>query len=106
MAHLLLQVIINCSVLLILTSALPLVARTLGITKFNLLGHFGSFEWLGNFWLVLGYNLIFLTITVTVLFRRVSRTLLRQASWLLGAGLWVGGKKSPQKSPSKSVHGD
>lgn len=60
--------------------------RSAGITRFNLLGRFGSLEWLGNWWLVLGYNLLFLVLTVTILCLRVSRAVVREASLLLGAG--------------------
>ncbi|KRT83322.1 hypothetical protein AMK59_3445, partial [Oryctes borbonicus] len=49
----------NCSLVLILSSALPLLAKILGITNFDLLGDFGSIEWLGNFKIVLLYNLVF-----------------------------------------------
>ncbi|GIY74628.1 protein Lilipod, partial [Caerostris darwini] len=46
------QVIGNCAVLLILSSALPVLARSLGITNFDLLGDFGRINWLGNFYIV------------------------------------------------------
>ncbi|GJQ80804.1 hypothetical protein Trydic_g16002, partial [Trypoxylus dichotomus] len=49
----------NCTLVLILSSALPLLAKILGITNFDLLGDFGSIEWLGNFKIVLLYNLVF-----------------------------------------------
>ncbi|CAH3174623.1 unnamed protein product [Porites lobata] len=53
------KVIANCIVLLILSSALPVLSRTLGITKFDLLGEFGRLDWLGNFRVVILYNLVF-----------------------------------------------
>nr|XP_023013398.1 protein Lilipod [Leptinotarsa decemlineata] len=49
----------NCVLLLIISSALPLLSKILGITNFDLLGDFGSIEWLGNFKIVLLYNLSF-----------------------------------------------
>uniref|UniRef100_V5GR09 Protein LMBR1L n=1 Tax=Anoplophora glabripennis TaxID=217634 RepID=V5GR09_ANOGL len=52
-------VIGNCALLLIISSALPLLSKILGITNFDLLGDFGSIEWLGNFKIVLLYNLSF-----------------------------------------------
>lgn len=61
------QVIGNCAVLLILSSALPLLVRTLGITHFDLLGDFGSIDWLGNFYLVLFYNSVFVVATALCL---------------------------------------
>ncbi|XP_066259171.1 protein Lilipod [Euwallacea similis] len=52
-------VIANCALLLMISSALPLLSKTLGITNFDLLGDFGSVEWLGNFKIVLLYNVLF-----------------------------------------------
>ncbi|KAL9967979.1 hypothetical protein ACROYT_G026301 [Oculina patagonica] len=53
------KVIANCIVLLILSSALPVLSRTLGITKFDLMGEFSRLDWLGNFRVVILYNLVF-----------------------------------------------
>lgn len=55
------QIIANCAVVLILSSALPVLSKILGITNFDLLGDFGSIEWLGNLKIVLLYNLTFAT---------------------------------------------
>lgn len=83
------KVICNCVVFIILTSASPVLARmlgkrenilpnywtenwfkvivfrqrTVGITTFDLLGSCGRLDWLGNFYLVLSYNLIFAVAT-------------------------------------------
>lgn len=57
------KVIANCIVLLILSSALPVLSRTLGITKFDLMGEFGRLDWLGNFRVVILYNLLFEVLT-------------------------------------------
>ena len=38
-----------------------------GITNFDLLGNFGRLEWLGNFYLVFSYNLLFAVVTVVCL---------------------------------------
>lgn len=54
-------VIANCALLLMISSALPLLSKILGITNFDLLGDFGSIEWLGNFKIVLLYNVLFAT---------------------------------------------
>ncbi|CAG9838487.1 unnamed protein product [Diabrotica balteata] len=54
-------VIGNCALLVIISSALPLLSKILGITNFDLLGDFGSIEWLGNFKIVLLYNILFAT---------------------------------------------
>lgn len=50
------QLILNCALVLILSSAFPLLARILGITNFDLLGDFGEIEWLGSFTFVFLYN--------------------------------------------------
>ena len=76
-----------------------------GITKFNLLGRFGSFQWLGSFWLVLLYNSLFFALTVTILLQRVTRPLLQEAASLLGAMLWSRRDKR-SKSPLKMIHND
>ncbi|VDO64359.1 unnamed protein product [Heligmosomoides polygyrus] len=52
-------IIINCSLVLVLSSALPVLANTLGITSFDLLGAYSSLKWLSNFKLVLAYNVLF-----------------------------------------------
>ncbi|XP_064397509.1 limb region 1 homolog-like protein isoform X2 [Halichondria panicea] len=97
------KVIANCALLLMLSSALPLLSKTLGITRFNLLGLFGSFEWLGNVWLVLGYNCVFFVVTSTILSQRVTRTILKETSKLLGAKLnFTRRKGGHSNSPDKS----
>ncbi|GLV41036.1 lilipod [Carabus blaptoides fortunei] len=53
------HIIANCALVLILSSALPLLSKILGMTNFDLLGDFGRIEWLGNFKIVLLYNLVF-----------------------------------------------
>ncbi|XP_077026907.1 protein LMBR1L isoform X4 [Tamandua tetradactyla] len=53
------QIIGNCICLLVLSSALPVFSRTLGLTRFDLLGDFGRFNWLGNFYIVFLYNAAF-----------------------------------------------
>uniref|UniRef100_A0A6G1SM78 Protein LMBR1L n=1 Tax=Aceria tosichella TaxID=561515 RepID=A0A6G1SM78_9ACAR len=63
------QIIGNCAILCLLSSALPLLARTLGMTNFDLLSDFGRIEWLGNFYVVLLYNLVFLVSTIVSLIR-------------------------------------
>uniref|UniRef100_A0A8K9V968 Limb development membrane protein 1-like n=1 Tax=Oncorhynchus mykiss TaxID=8022 RepID=A0A8K9V968_ONCMY len=57
------QIIGNCVSLLVLSSALPVFSRTLGITRFDLLGDFGRYNWLGNFHIVFLYNILFAGLT-------------------------------------------
>ncbi|KAM9368136.1 protein LMBR1L [Phaethornis superciliosus] len=79
------KIIGNCVSLLVLSSALPVFSRTLGITRFDLLGDFGRFNWLGNFSLVFLYNMGFAGLTTLCLVRRVSWAL--QAELLRPLGL-------------------
>ncbi|KAM4704778.1 limb region 1 protein homolog [Rhinophrynus dorsalis] len=64
------KIIGNCVCILILSSALPVMSRTLGITRFDLLGDFGRFNWLGNFYIVVLYNLLFTIGTTLCLVRK------------------------------------
>ncbi|NXL68650.1 LMBRL protein, partial [Chordeiles acutipennis] len=66
------KIIGNCVSLLVLSSALPVFSRTLGITRFDLLGDFGRFNWLGNFYIVFLYNMGFAGLTSLCLVKRVS----------------------------------
>ncbi|XP_073843049.1 protein Lilipod-like isoform X1 [Musca autumnalis] len=68
------QLILNCALVLILSSALPLLSRIIGITNFDLLGDFGAIEWLGNFQIVLLYNLVFGTTTALVVANKFTAT--------------------------------
>ncbi|XP_065380230.1 protein LMBR1L isoform X4 [Macaca fascicularis] len=64
---LVLTIIGNCVCLLVLSSALPVFSRTLGLTRFDLLGDFGRFNWLGNFYIVFLYNAAFAGLTTLCL---------------------------------------
>ncbi|XP_006870149.1 PREDICTED: protein LMBR1L isoform X2 [Chrysochloris asiatica] len=61
------QIIGNCVCLLVLSSALPVFSRTLGLTRFDLLGDFGRFNWLGSFYIVFLYNTAFAGLTTLCL---------------------------------------
>ncbi|KAK3591220.1 hypothetical protein CHS0354_003851 [Potamilus streckersoni] len=73
-----LKIIGNCVVLLILSSALPVLSRTLGITNFDLIGDFGSMDWLGNFYIIFTYNVIFTVATGLCLVNKVTDTVRRE----------------------------
>uniref|UniRef100_A0A8D0HD20 Limb development membrane protein 1 like n=1 Tax=Sphenodon punctatus TaxID=8508 RepID=A0A8D0HD20_SPHPU len=64
------KIIGNCVSLLVLSSALPVFSRTLGITRFDLLGDFGRFNWLGNFYIVFLYNMLFAGLTTLCLVKK------------------------------------
>ena len=72
------HVIANCCMLLVLSSALPVLSRILGITNFDLLGDFGSIEWLGNFKIVLLYNLAFAAAATLCLINKFTVTVRKE----------------------------
>uniref|UniRef100_A0A8C9WCV6 Limb development membrane protein 1-like n=1 Tax=Scleropages formosus TaxID=113540 RepID=A0A8C9WCV6_SCLFO len=72
------QIIGNCISLLVLSSALPVFSRTLGITRFDLLGDFGRYNWLGNFKIVFLYNMLFAGLTSASLINTVTWAVQRE----------------------------
>ncbi|KAK6321362.1 hypothetical protein J4Q44_G00083380 [Coregonus suidteri] len=72
------QIIGNCVSLLVLSSALPVFSRTLGITRFDLLGDFGQYNWLGNFHIVFLYNVLFAGLTSACLINTLTWTVQRE----------------------------
>ncbi|XP_029012713.1 limb region 1 homolog-like protein [Betta splendens] len=72
------EIIANCVSLLILSSALPVFSRTLGITRFDLLGDFGRYDWLGNFYIVFLYNMLFAGLTSASLIKTVTWAVQRE----------------------------
>ncbi|KAI4897437.1 hypothetical protein NFI96_022299, partial [Prochilodus magdalenae] len=72
------QIIGNCVSLLVLSSALPVFSRTLGITRFDLLGDFGRYNWLGNFHIVFLYNVLFAGLTSACLINTVTWAVQRE----------------------------
>ncbi|KAK5972903.1 LIMR family protein [Trichostrongylus colubriformis] len=71
-------IIINCSLVLVLSSALPVLANTLGITSFDLLGAYSSLKWLSNFKLVLAYNVLFAAATIVCVFSQITTPVRKQ----------------------------
>ncbi|PVD37331.1 hypothetical protein C0Q70_04330 [Pomacea canaliculata] len=72
------KVMFNCSVLLILSSALPVVSKMLGITNFDLIGNFGSMDWLGHYYLILFINIVFAAATTGSLVTKFTATVRRE----------------------------
>ncbi|XP_046896472.1 limb region 1 homolog-like protein isoform X1 [Hypomesus transpacificus] len=72
------QIIGNCVSLLVLSSALPVFSRTLGITRFDLLGDFGRYNWLGNFYIVFLYNMLFAGVTSACLINTLTWAVQRE----------------------------
>ncbi|XP_043587512.1 protein Lilipod isoform X2 [Bombus pyrosoma] len=93
------HLIANCGLLLVLSSALPLLSRILGMTNFDLLGDFGRIEWLGNFELVLFYNLIFATAAIGCLVTKFTATVRKEIYARLRSSL-IGIFKSEGKKSS------
>lgn len=61
------------------------LARNLtGITRFDLLGDFGRFNWLGNFYIVLSYNLLFAIMTTLCLVRKFTSAVREELLKALG----------------------
>uniref|UniRef100_A0A672YDR8 Limb development membrane protein 1 like n=1 Tax=Sphaeramia orbicularis TaxID=375764 RepID=A0A672YDR8_9TELE len=81
------QIIANCVSLLILSSALPVFSRTLGITRFDLLGDFGRYNWLGNFYIVFLYNMLFAGLTSASLIKTVTWAVQRELIRAFGKSL-------------------
>ncbi|XP_056603084.1 limb region 1 protein homolog [Triplophysa dalaica] len=73
-----------CVSILVLSSALPVMSRTLGITRFDLLGDFGRFNWLGNFYIVVSYNLLFAVVTTLCLVRKFTSAVREELLKALG----------------------
>uniref|UniRef100_A0A673ANY8 Limb development membrane protein 1 n=1 Tax=Sphaeramia orbicularis TaxID=375764 RepID=A0A673ANY8_9TELE len=100
--------IIGCCVsILVLSSALPVMSRTLGITRFDLLGDFGRFNWLGNFYIVLSYNLLFAVVTTLCLVRKFTSAVREELLKALGTQgsqtCSPGAKCGPPKVPIRPI---
>ena len=67
-------IILNCTIFLVFSSALPVSSKILGLTSFDLLGHFGDLHWLANVNLILAYNFSFATATGLCLITKFTAT--------------------------------
>ncbi|CAG0883880.1 unnamed protein product [Cyprideis torosa] len=78
------HLILQAGILLIISSALPLLSRIVGITNFDLIGNYGKVTWLGSFRLVFVYNLLFACCTISVLFNHFTSPVRRALYyWLI-----------------------
>lgn len=68
------KIILNCVILLIFSSALPVSSKILGLTRFDLLGHFGNLHWLANIYIILMYNFGFAIATGLCLITKFTAT--------------------------------
>ncbi|XP_035828986.1 protein LMBR1L [Aplysia californica] len=86
------KIITNCGVILLLSSALPVLSKTLGITNFDLVGNFGSMDWLGNFYIILSCNMIFAVSTALCLIKKFTMPAWREMADLLRSAFRLGKK--------------
>ncbi|XP_059056652.1 protein Lilipod [Achroia grisella] len=81
------RIIALCALLLMHSTAQPLLVKILGITNFDLLGEFGRIEWLGSFKLVVVYNATFAaTVTLCLVSKftaSVRRELYNRFKWIM-----------------------
>ncbi|KAF2984019.1 hypothetical protein EK904_008059, partial [Melospiza melodia maxima] len=100
------KIIGNCVSILVLSSALPVMSRTLGITRFDLLGDFGRFNWLGNFYIVLSYNLLFAIMTTLCLVRKFTSAVREELLKALGLDKLhlSNNPRDPETKPSANGH--
>lgn len=64
------KIIINCGIFLVFSSALPVSSKILGLTRFDLLGHYGDLNWLSSAKVILVYNFAFALATGLFIFNR------------------------------------
>eukprot|EP00731_Ephydatia_muelleri_P014147 Em0007g1457a len=95
------KMILNCILLVLLSSAFPLQVKALGLTRLNLLGWFGSIPWLNRLWMVLLYNVLFFVSTLFILSRKVTLAVLQEVSYLLKS---LAFRNSTKKSVAGSEH--
>jgi hypothetical protein len=98
------KIIANCMVMLVMSSALPVLSRTLGITNFDLLGNFGSMDWLGNFYIILSYNVIFAGATGLCLTTKFTYTIRQEIYNRLQNVFHRKDQKHSQSNGNNSVH--
>ncbi|KAK0067532.1 protein LMBR1L [Biomphalaria pfeifferi] len=98
------KIILNCVVILLLSSALPILSKTLGITNFDLVGNFGSMDWLGNFYIILLYNILFAVSTALCLFTKFTSAVRREIYDRLNAAFQRGKKTSTQPPHAPSAN--
>lgn len=77
-----------CVIFLFPTDCLTWSLLLPGITTFDLLGDFGRFNWLGNFYIVLSYNLLFAVVTTLCLVRKFTSAVREELLKALGTVIW------------------
>jgi hypothetical protein len=64
---------------------------TSGLTRFDLLGDFGRFNWLGNFYIVFLYNAAFAGLTTLCLVKTFTAAVRAELIRAFGKGIWSPG---------------
>ncbi|OQV25047.1 Limb region 1 protein-like protein [Hypsibius exemplaris] len=95
------KIVANCAVILLLSSALPLFVRVIGITNFDLLGNFVHISWLRNLRVIVGYNMAYLIFSVLALTAHATNAVWQSICQRLKIGT-SGIKKVAQRSTSQS----
>uniref|UniRef100_F6TEM6 Limb region 1 protein homolog n=1 Tax=Xenopus tropicalis TaxID=8364 RepID=F6TEM6_XENTR len=79
----------------------PPKSKRVGITRFDLLGDFGRFNWLGNFYIVVAYNLMFAVMTTLCLVRKFTSAVREELLKAIGLDrLQLSNKSSDSPSPN------
>jgi hypothetical protein len=97
------HIIYNCGYVLVLSSALPVLARILGITNFDLLGNYGKIEWLGKFYIVFLTNIIFSAACVLCLANKFTLAIRQELYKRLRSVFRLPVKDSKSTSPQLGV---
>lgn len=69
--------------------ALCFYSIMLGITRFDLLGDFGRYNWLGNFYIVFLYNMLFAALTSASLIKTVTWAVQRELIRAFGQSSFI-----------------
>lgn len=71
------KLILNCALSLILSSALPVSTKLLGLTSFDLLGYFGDYYWHSKNYIIFIYNVCFLFVIVFFFFGKFRESIIK-----------------------------
>lgn len=74
-----------------------------GITNFDLIGNFGSMDWLGSFYLIFSINVVFAAATTLSLVTKFTATVRQEIYLRLKAAIMSSDKKSPTANGSNGV---
>jgi len=81
------HIISNTTLILVLSSSFPLLARTLGLSNFDLLGDYREIRWLRQFYIVLLYNFLFAGATACCLLKKITGQIIQELYNRLGGAI-------------------